>query len=55
MKSSAKKIIYELPYELQNDLSLGILGNWEIMGKTQKWKEAEPSTQSPLQKKKVWY
>ena len=30
-----------------------ILGNSEIVGKTQKWVEAEPSTQSPFQKKNL--
>ena len=50
MKSSTKNIVCGLPHELPKDLRLTILGNSEIMGKTQKWVEAEPSTQSPLQK-----
>ena len=51
MKSSTKNIRYELSHELPNDLRLRILGNFEIMGKTQKWMEAEYSAQSHLQKK----
>ena len=38
MKSTIKKIVYELPNELPNDLS--ILGNYEIMEKSQKRMEA---------------
>ena len=36
MKSSAKSIVYKLPHKLQNNLRLRILGNSEIIGKTQK-------------------
>ena len=44
---SNKHDIYELPHELPNDLSLSrILGNWEISGKSQNFKEFKPSLQS---------
>ena len=36
MKSSAKNIVYKLPHKLLNNLRLRILGNSEIIGKTQK-------------------
>ena len=36
MKSSAKSIVYKLPHKLLNNLRLKILGNSEIIGKTQK-------------------
>ena len=36
MKSSAKSIVYKLPHKLLNNLRLRILGNSEIIGKTQK-------------------
>ena len=55
MKSSTKNIVYKLTHKLPNNLRLKILGNSEIMGKTQKWVEAEPSSQSPFQEKKLWY
>ena len=41
MKSSTKNIVYELPRELLNDSRFRILGNWEIMGKSQKSVGAE--------------
>ena len=34
---SNKHGIYELPHELPNDLRLRILGNKEILGKSQIW------------------
>ena len=40
--TSIRKLIlsitdFELPHELPNDLKLKILGNYEILGKSQKW------------------
>ena len=46
MISSIANLVYELPHELPNHLS--ILGNKEILGKYQIW--AEKCGQSPLQK-----
>ena len=43
-------MVYELPQELPNDLRLGILGNKEILGKSQIWGETKPSARPPLQK-----
>ena len=42
--------IANLVYELTNDLRVTILGNKEILGKSQIWVETEPSAQSPFQK-----
>ena len=50
MISSISNLVYELPHELPNDLRLRILGNKEILGKSQICVETEPSTQSPFQK-----
>ena len=50
MKSGRKNIIHELHYELPNNLRFTILGNSEIIRKTKKWIETEPSTQSRFQK-----
>ena len=47
--SSINNIVYELPHELPNDLSLTILGIWEVLGKCQNWEEIEPSDQSFFQ------
>ena len=33
--SSVANLVYELPHELPNDLRLRILGNKEILGKSQ--------------------
>ena len=41
-------MVYEFPHKLPNDLRLRILGNKEILGKSQIW--VEPSAQSPFQK-----
>ena len=38
--------IYELPYELSNDLRFRILGNQGISGKSQNFIELKPSAQS---------
>ena len=35
MISSIENLVYELPHELPNDLRLRILGNKEILGKSQ--------------------
>ena len=35
--SSIANLVYELPHELPNDLRLRILGNKEILGKSQTW------------------
>ena len=40
--------LYKLPQELPNDLR--ILGNKEILGKSQIWVDTYPSAQSPFQK-----
>ena len=53
MKFSTKNIVYDLPLKFPNDLRLRILGNEEITEKFQKWVEAELSTQSPFQEKKL--
>ena len=37
--SSISNLVYELPHELPNDLRLRILGNKEILGKSQNWVE----------------
>ena len=42
---SNKNGIYELPQQLPNKLRLRILGNNEILGKSQNCMKAEPSTQ----------
>ena len=39
MISSIANLPYELPNELPNDLRLKILGNKEILGKSQIWAE----------------
>ena len=44
MKSSTKNTVYELSHKLPNNLRPSVLGNLEIMGETQKWVEAKPST-----------
>ena len=36
---SVANLVYELPHELPNDLRLRILGNKEILGKSQIWVE----------------
>ena len=41
---------YKLPHELPNDSRLGILGNQEILERSQNWLKAEPSVQSHFQK-----
>ena len=46
MISSIANLVYELP----NDLRVTILGNKEILGKSQIMVETEPSAQSPFQK-----
>ena len=48
--SSIKILVYELPHDLLNDLTLRILGNKEILVKSQIWVETQPSVQSPFQK-----
>ena len=40
----------ELAHKLPNDFRLRILGNWEILEKSQIWMETKPSAQSPFQK-----
>ena len=37
--SSIANMVYELPHKLPNDLRLRILGNKEILGKSQIWVE----------------
>ena len=48
--SSIAKLVYELPPELPNDLRLRILGNQEILEKSQIWVETKPSAQSLFKK-----
>ena len=43
-------MVYELPHKFPNNLRLRILGNKEILGKSQIWVEALPSAQPPFQK-----
>ena len=43
---SNKHAIYELPHKLPNDLRLGIVGNYDISGKSQNFIELYPSAQS---------
>ena len=50
MISGIANLVNELPHKLLNDLRLGILGNKEILGKSQIWMETQPSVQSPFQK-----
>ena len=45
--------MYELPYELPNDLSLSILGNLEISGKSQDFIELFCSAQSSFRNEKL--
>ena len=51
MKFSTKNTVYELFHELPSDLRLGVLGNSEIMLKTQKWVGTESSIPYPRKKK----
>ena len=46
MASSIANLVNKLPHELPNDLRLRILGNKEMLGKSQIWR----SGQSPFQK-----
>ena len=46
MISSIGNLVYELSQVLPNDLRLRILGNKEILGKSQIWVETYPSPQS---------
>ena len=48
--SSTGNLVYKLHHELPNDLRLRILGNKEIIGKSQIWVGAQPSAQSLFQK-----
>ena len=45
-------MLHELPYELPQDVRLRILGNMEILGKSQLWVEKQPSSQFNFQKLK---
>ena len=45
-----KNYIYELLHELPNHLRLRVLGNTEILGKSQSCMRTQPCVQSPLQK-----
>ena len=42
MVFSTASLVYELPHELPNDLRLKILGNKEILGKSQIWMDKCP-------------
>ena len=48
--SSIANLVYKLPNELANDLGLRILGNKEILEKSQIWVETKPGTQSLFKK-----
>ena len=48
--SSITNLLYQLPHELPNDLRIRILGNLEILEKSQIRVEAKPSAYSPVQK-----
>ena len=48
--SSITNFVINLPHEVPNDISLGILGNYEVLGKILNWIETEFSVQSPFQK-----
>ena len=50
MISSIASLVYEFSYELPNDLRLRVLGNKEILGKSQIWVELCPNALTPLQK-----
>ena len=50
MVSSTANLVYELPRELSNELRIRILGNKEILGKSQVSVETWHSAQSLLQK-----
>ena len=47
--STMKKFVYELPQELPSDVKLRILGDQEILGKSQNWVMTQLSAQSLLQ------
>ena len=50
MISSTVSLVYQLPDELPNDLRFRILGNKEILEKSQIWMETYTSAQPPFQK-----
>ena len=50
MISSIGNLVYELPHEFPNDLKFRILGNNEILGKSEIWIDTSPSAKSPSQK-----
>ena len=47
--SSISNLVYDLPHQLPNDVRLRILGNKEILGKSQIWVETKSSIKSPFQ------
>ena len=53
--SRIKNFIYELPHELPNNLRLKILGNKEILAKSQSCMRTQPSVQSPLAEIRFWH
>ena len=53
--SRIKNLIYELPHELPNNLRLKILGNKEILAKSQSCMRTQPSVQSPLAEIRFWH
>ena len=46
--SSIANLVYELPHELPNKLRRRILGEQEILGKSQIWVGTQPSSQFPF-------
>ena len=48
--STIANLVYELIHELANNLTLNILGNKEILGKSQIWVETQASAQTSFQK-----
>ena len=50
MASITKNNVHQSPHELPKDLRLMILGTYEILEKSLKWVETEPSAQSSIQK-----
>ena len=47
---SIANLVHELPHEYSNDLRLRILGNYEILEKSQLWVGTKPSAQSLFEK-----
>ena len=49
-----KNLAYELPHELAKNLRFRILGNQEILKKSQTWVKRQPVTSLPSPEIKLW-